>query len=355
MSRRREYEHAAASLRRPDPFPDVSLDLIRLATLAASSHNTQPWKFLVAPEAITIRPDRTRRCAVVDPDDAHLFKSLGCAAENLVQAAHARGCAAEVSFDAAEQAVVVTLAPSGAFGPTRLSDAIETRQCTRGRYDGRPVSSADLAVLAQAGSIGGARCVLLCDRGQLAAVSGFVVRGDIAQLTDKAFRRELVAWIRFNPAAALRSGDGLAGPTAGQPPVPTTVGKLISRALIRPRAQARRDAEYPASSAGVAVFATAGNDERSWVEAGRAYQRFALQAEALNVRSAFINQPIEVPGLRREFESWLGLRHERAQLAVRFGRGPKRPYSLRRPARDVLVSASAREGQAPDTTGPGIA
>ena len=337
MSRRREYEHTAASLRQPDPYSEVTLELIRLAALAASSHNTQPWKFLVAPDVITIQPDRTRSCAVVDPDDAHLFKSLGCAAENLVQAAGARGYAAGVSFDGTEQVIAVRLEASKDFGPTALSAAIETRQCTRGPYDARPISTEDLSALAQAGKIGGVRCILLSDRQRIETVTGFVTRGNLEQLNDKAFRRELISWIRFSPAAALRSGDGLAGVTTGQPPVPTTVGKLFSRALIRPGAQARLDAKHLASSSGVAIFVTGGNDWRSWVEAGRAYQRFALQAEALDIRSAFINQPIEVPGLRREFESWLGLTHERAQLAVRFGHGPKLPYSLRRPARDVLV------------------
>lgn len=347
MSRRRVYEHTAALLRQPDPHSALSLELIRQATLAASSHNTQPWKFLVAPAAITIRPDRTRRCPVVDPDDAHLYKSLGCAAENLVQAANARGQTTEVSFDPLEGVVVVRFEPSKTVGPTGLSAAIETRQCTRGAYDGEPLGSEDLKALEQAGSLGRVRCILLSDRKRIETVTGFVTRGNLAQLNNKAFRRELVSWIRFNPAAALRSRDGLAGLTTGQPPVPTPVGKLLAPFLIRARAQAQLDAEHLASSAGVAIFVTGGNDKRSWVEAGRAYQRFALRAETLDIRSAFINQPVEVPGLRREFESWLGLTQERAQLAVRFGHGPKLPYSLRRPVQDVLVSTSQRSGQRP--------
>lgn len=60
-------------------------------TLAASSHNTQPWKFAVEPGRIVILPDLSRRCPAVDPDDHHLFASLGCAAENLVLAAQAVG------------------------------------------------------------------------------------------------------------------------------------------------------------------------------------------------------------------------------------------------------------------------
>ncbi len=57
-------------------------ELVRYATLAPSSHNTQCWQFALDARgrAITLLPDLTRRCPAVDPDDHHLFVSLGCAA-----------------------------------------------------------------------------------------------------------------------------------------------------------------------------------------------------------------------------------------------------------------------------------
>lgn len=77
-------------------------------------------------------------------------------------------------------------------------------------------------------------------------------------------------------------------------------------------------------------------DEAAWVDAGRTYERFALQATALDIRTAFVNQPIEVPALRRRFSELLGLDGEHAQLAVRFGHADAAPYSLRRPIADVF-------------------
>lgn len=70
------------------------LEFVRMATLAANSHNTQPWKFLLGSNSVRILPDYARRTEVVDPDDHHLCISLGCAAENLAQAAKAHGRAA---------------------------------------------------------------------------------------------------------------------------------------------------------------------------------------------------------------------------------------------------------------------
>lgn len=108
--------------------------------------------------------------------------------------------------------------------------------------------------------------------------------------------------------------------------------------VLTPKAQAETDARNIRSSAGVAVFVSRHNDKTAWVEVGRSFQRFALQATALDVRTAFINQPIEVPSLRPQFESWLKLNGEHAQLLVRFGHGPAAPFSLRRPMGDLIIS-----------------
>ena len=99
------YEAATSRIWRPitKPMTDQLLlkrELVRYATLAASSHNTQCWKFKIAENGIVILPDFTRRCPAVDPDNHHLFVSLGAATENLQQAALYNGLQGEVNFDA---------------------------------------------------------------------------------------------------------------------------------------------------------------------------------------------------------------------------------------------------------------
>lgn len=51
----------------------LSEELVRCATLAPSSHNTQCWKFALEDKVMTILPDLSRRCPAVDPDDHHVF------------------------------------------------------------------------------------------------------------------------------------------------------------------------------------------------------------------------------------------------------------------------------------------
>jgi hypothetical protein len=314
----------------------VKRELVRYATLAPSSHNTQCWRFGIEPHAITILPDLARRCPAVDPDDHHLFVSLGCAAENLVQAARAHGLAALASFDGARSALRIALEPATAQ-TSPLFQAIPQRQSTRAEYDGRPLSGDDLRALEGAAAGDGMQLILLTDKPAREKALEFVVQGNSAQMNDKAFVDELKAWIRFSASDAVRLGDGLYAASSGNPSVPAWLGHLMFGMFFTEKGENDKYARHVRSSAGIAVFVGPANDKAGWISVGRAYERFALQATALGVRTAHLNQPVEVAALRPSFASFLGVDGRRPDLVVRFGRGPTLPPSLRRPLQAVLV------------------
>jgi len=313
-------------------------ELVRYATLAPSSHNTQCWKFVLDANgrSIVILPDAARRCPAVDPDDHHVFISLGCAAENLVQAALAHGLKSEALFDPVGDAVRVELEPTRAR-TTPLFTAIPARQCTRGDYDGKALSSEELALLQRAGSSDAVRLLFLTERQAMERTLDYVIQGNTAQLADAAFVEELKAWIRFNGADAVRTRDGLYSVCTGNPNLPPWIGDFAFRWILTPKGENDKVARQVRNSAGIAVFLGQVADKVHWVEVGRCYERFALQATALGIRNAFLNQPVEVAALRPPFAAALGLTGQRPDLVVRFGRGPTLPRSLRRPVDSVMV------------------
>ena len=164
-----------------------------------------------------------------------------------------------------------------------------------------------------------------------------VVQANSAQMADPAFVRELKSWIRFNGAQAVRTGDGLFSATSGNPTVPTWLGERAFDLFLRADSENDKYARQIRSSAGIAVFVGQAADPAHWVDVGRCYERFALQATALGIRSAMLNQPVEVAALRAQFATALQLGGQRPDLVVRFGRGPAMPPSLRRPVDAVLV------------------
>jgi hypothetical protein len=333
-----EYAQGLARLRARLPDPAQTRDLIRYATLAPNSHNTQPWKFRADGGHIAILPDFSRRTPAVDPDDHHLFVSLGAAAENLAIASVARGQPGVVSFEAAGGGSVLFTSKAGPAITSELFDAIPKRQSTRGDYDGSGIDLADLNKLADAANVPGVDLILLTDRPRIDRLRDLVVAGNSAQLADPAFVRELKSWLRFNSRQALRSGDGLYSAATGNPALPNWLGPLAFDWLASAKSENDNFARQIRSSSGVAVFISEQADPAHWVAVGQACQRFALQATALGLKHAFINQPVEVAQLRPELAALVGMPERRPDIVMRFGRGPPMPWSPRRPVDAVVVA-----------------
>ncbi len=144
--------------------------------------------------------------------------------------------------------------------------------------------------------------------------------------------------IRRNSArSAVRTGDGLYGAVLGIPNVPRWVGKLLMPVALSPERQNQKDFRHIRSSAAIVMSFSEHDDQQHWIEVGRSYERLAIQAAALDLRTAFINQPVEVPALLTQFARFLGIANRRPDLVIRIGHGPETPRSLRRPVEQVLV------------------
>lgn len=329
------YDEAVKSSWAPLRALPRDRELVRFATLAANSHNTQPWIFSARGNVITIGPDVTRRCPAVDPDDHHLYVSLGCAAENLVLAASTLGWRADPVVDG--DRIVITL-EEALPAASALADAIPVRQCTRAAYAGTADAPGILRQLENACREPGVSAIVITERAAMAKVADYVLDGNSAQMRDKAFMRELVSWIRFNEAEALATMDGLFAPASGNPSLPSWVARPLLKLFFTESGENKKYREQLDSSAGVVVLAADRSDKAHWIAVGRACQRFGLQATALGLKYAFINQPVEVAALRPQFATWLGLGDRRPDIVMRFGTGPNLPRSLRRPPDLVMQS-----------------
>ena len=312
-------------------------ELLRLATLAANSHNTQPWQFKLNNDGLDILPDFTRHLSAVDPDNHHLFASLGCAAENLSIASARSGKTGNVAFDPTGDGKVNFKFSNGAQKNDALYDSIPLRQSTRNIFDGRTVPTEQLALLQLAAAIKGVDLVLLTARREMDNVRDLVVAANSVQMADKAFVTELKTWMRFNPRQALKAGDGLFSATTGNPVLPTWLGPSLFDFVFNAKTENAKYIDQIASSAGIAIFVSQKDDAEHWMLAGRACQRFALQATALGLKHAFINQPVEVAKFRPELAALAGLPGRRPDIVMRFGYGTALPNSARRPVKNVLV------------------
>jgi len=310
--------------------------LFHYARLAANAHNTQPWLFGHVADAYVIKPDPARRTPAVDPDDHHLYCSLGCATENLLLAANAAGKAASVTFNSVGNGEIQIRLLSQTDPRDPLFDAIIDRQCTRSDYSGQPVPDAHLRRLSDMPQLSGCELIVITDTPLIEQVLELILSANSAQIGDPAFVRELTSWLRFNAASALATRDGLYAPCSGNPTLPNWLAGPVFKTVFTANSENKKCARQVRSSSGLAIFVSDKDDREHWISSGRNYQRFALQATLLGIKHAFLNQPVEVLQFRKKLGALLGIGDRRPDILVRFGYAEPMPRSLRRPVKQLL-------------------
>ena len=193
-----------------------------------------------------------------------------------------------------------------------------------------------LELLRVAGTGEGVRVALLTDNAAKEGILAYVVQGNTAQMNNPKFVEELKTWIRFSDEEAVHKRDGLSTRATGNPSIPRWLASPLFRWFFTVDSENEKYTKQIRSSSGIAVFSSEANNKTHWIETGRCYQRFALQATALGIRNAFLNQPVEVASLRPKFAASQRLGNRRPDLIVRFGMANEMPKSLRRSVESVL-------------------
>lgn len=334
LNYKNEVGHAWRTYDSDSTLSTQKMEMVRYATLAANGHNTQPWKFSIKEDSIEIHPDFSRELSVVDPQHRELWISLGCALENLLVSARAAGYAPEVIYPEASEYIKVKLDPDKPQ-ESPLFNAITLRQNTRSEYDGQTLSTDLLDQLQAIALEPDVSLKFVTNPTNIETAVEYVSEGNLSQYSDQQFVDELISWLRFNKKEALSSMDGLYSVCSGNPSVPGWLGRMFVSGT-KPQQQADLDAKKMRSSAGAVVIASETENKTAWVRSGQVYERMALLMTSLNIKSAFLNQPIEVTDLRGEFQTAMGLGNALPQLLVRFGYAESMPKSLRRPVEEVL-------------------
>lgn len=315
--------------------------LVECAIKAPSGHNTQPWKFEKIQDGIIIHPDFTRALPIVDSDNHALYISLGCALENLVIVASKIGYKSKVDYPNNPNAsIFVTLSRSNEINPSDedLFDFIKSRQVNRSKYSDKIVNNTELERLRNCFNYDGISLVLLNDKENFEKVIPLIIEANNLQFQNKQFVSELTGWFRYSKAEAEKTKDGLWTATMGLPSMWRFIGNFVMKNIVSAKSEAKRINEILQYTAGIAIFISENNDVTSWVNVGRAFQRFGLTATKLSLCHAHLNMPCEEISVRHKLANLLELGDKHPLLLIRYGYAEKMPYSFRRNVEDVTVN-----------------
>lgn len=318
------------------------LHALACAILAPSAHNTQPWLFRVHGSSVDVIADRSRALPVVDPEDRELLISCGAALHHLLVALAGFGERARVEFlpddTDPDWLATVTLEAHGEVDARarRRLEVMPRRRTTRFTFDPQEPPPDTVQALKQAAADEGA-ALYVADAAQKRALAELIAEADRRQLSDKAFRRELAAWVHPNRA---RYRDGMPGYAHGLGDLASSFGPLVLRTFDLGRNLAAKDQDLAERSPLLVVLATDDDRALSRLKAGAALSALLLEATYADLSASFLNQPIEVPALRTEVARVIGLNPPATpQLILRLGYYTGKPLQAtpRRSVAEVLV------------------
>ena len=334
---------------------DTIMEIIRYASLAGSSHNTQPWLVDITSDTLVhIRADYTRKLTVVDPTGRGLFISLGAFIENLCIAASHYGFEPVVYLTAGASRDNL-VADVSLTGRTEVNPVPADRE----RFTERPGEKPYLRKLQERSTL---RIPFRKDEisvDHLEKITGGISDGYhffpaaseegnyisektleaySIQSNDEAAKEELAGWIRFSNSDVRDKRDGLT--TAGMG-INGFGGFIVSR-LYKPEDSKKQSfvdtgiekARAQTSGCGGWLVITQPEDTpECWMKTGRLYQRAHLECRDLMIGLHPMNQMIEVEEFEQKANDYLGHKGK-IQFVARIGYVDNypEPVSVRRPA-----------------------
>ena len=319
--------------------------LAEVGRWAPSLHNAQPWAFRVGGDTVDVLLDRSRLLPVADPDSRQAHLGLGAAVLLLRLKLSTMDYLVQVEPwpDATEPTLVARLAVTGRRSATdrerRLLAAVSARRTVRTPFTGHDVPVPLRVAWREDAESEGAGLRWVEGPGERVGVAALVAAAERLQQRDPAHLAELDRW-----TSPERTAEG-----AGVPPsafgVTSAAGHSAEFPLRdfaggletdRPRHVGPVEA-HPV----VAVLETAGDRPADWLRGGQALMRVLLAAAADGYAASYLNQPLELPGLRQQLRDELRL-DGWPQLILRLGHpaGVLPPQAPRRPVTDVLLPPS---------------
>lgn len=313
--------------------------MIEAAIKAPSGHNLQPWLFKIQNSAIIILPNMQEVLPAVDKSNRELFISLGAATENLCIEASALGYISSVNIDDADKKIIIHLEKDRNIIADSLQESIEARQTNRKLYNKGIVPDNTVLYLNNLPlSQNIYRYIISKNDSLFNVLKAYVEKGNQIQMTDKAFKEELLKCMRFNNGQVKNNPTGLTYKTMGAPALPSVISKLIIKSYLKPNKQNSGDLKKIELSSHLVLFTTQDNTLSEWVNLGRDLQRFILTTTRLGIANAYMNQPCEVDELSFDLQKNVDfIKGEYPTLLLCIGYAEPAPFSPRKKVEDVLI------------------
>jgi hypothetical protein len=287
-----------------------TLALVRAAILAASPHNTQPWRFKVTNSSIELYIDTSRNVGALDPYLREEHIGMGCALENLMLAAAANGYQASVTqvpgklgpipAEPAPKLLARVDLATGKRGENELYDVIPRRHTNRGPYiPEKPIPPEVIDALSHLpGDEPDVKIFLFTAEADRKKLVEIISAANDEIYSDPEVERGSRRWVRTDWSNVQKYRDGLTIDALGQPPIATAAFKMMSpwmRRWVASRGPKDGYSRLMLRAPLIGIIAVRDRyDQEDCLRAGRIWQRAHLLVTARGVAGRPCNEAVEM-------------------------------------------------------------
>lgn len=269
--------------------------IVHHGTLAPSGGNCQPWRFSWRKGRLSCWHVASRSESLLDYGNTASHLAFGAAIENmqLAVAALGRGSMVDVFPDRERDDLVcrLELTTTRSAASHGSVEHVAARHTNRQLGPREPLRRQDATTLDAAAESAGGEIAWVVDDDSLREAARILGRGDRLRMLSKVMHREMMAELRWSPAEAGRTRDGIDVATLEMSPADLAGMRVISswpamkvlgkigggRALEKPAHQAM------AGASALGLLTVPGTGRTSYVQGGRAMQRVWLSATRLGL------------------------------------------------------------------------
>jgi hypothetical protein len=275
------------------------LALVSAAILAANPHNTQPWLFQISDSRIDLYADTKREIGATDPFLREMHIGLGCALENLLLAADAKGFDRQLTLmpDQSKPTHVARIDLSaGSTSESELYKAIPLRHTNRGIYDvERSLAQETLQALEQLGNNQSTVKVFwLTTEAQRRQLGNAIIEATQAIISDREQSHDSGKWMRSSWQDLQKYRDGITLDASGSPPLLRAIAKMLPLTSLEQNDRfwldATKKVHVPTAAAFGILAVSDRNDKSQQLECGRLWQRMHLWATTQGLAMQPLNQ-----------------------------------------------------------------
>lgn len=304
--------------------------ILRYAILAPSIYNTQPWKFEIKKNKITIFPDPSRALKEIDKDKRGLWTSIGSLLENLIIAAERFGFIAKHSIK--EGRVEVTLKQSK-MKQNLLFNQITKRAANKRRSKRTLIPKSEIKKLQETTFITGTNALLIDKKEDLDKITQLVKLGNKKLYSNKKIIYELLYWTRFNKSKIKKHNDGLTYHSMDLPQSPTKLGQIIMSFFLKPNILNKETEDKLKNSSGIIIITSKNDTPKDWIKTGRTLERLLLTLTSFDMGYDFMTQTCQSKIVRKKLQK---ITKDIPQVMLRIGHAKKSAHSPRRELKEFL-------------------